>query len=96
VETAAQRGVRSFLIDDASCIQAEWLQGVGTVLLTAGASAPEDLVQDVVGVLRTQFGASIEERQVTYEDLTFELPISVRVLATSKPTASCSARQIGD
>ena len=86
VETAEQRGVRSFLIDDASCLQAEWLEGVGTVLLTAGASAPEDLVQEVVNVLCTRFGASVEERQVTYEALTFELPISVRVLATARPT----------
>ena len=88
VETAEQRGVRSFLIDDASCLQADWLAGVNTVLLTAGASAPEDLVQEVVQVLRSRFGASVEEREVTFEDLTFELPVSVRVLATSKSTAS--------
>jgi 4-hydroxy-3-methylbut-2-enyl diphosphate reductase len=84
VETAEQRGIRSFLIDDASCLQPDWFDGVDTVLLTAGASAPEDLVQEVVRVLRSQFGASVEERQVTYEDLTFELPISVRVLASPK------------
>jgi len=87
VETAEQRGVRSYLIDDASCLQADWFHGVNTVLLTAGASAPEDLVQQVVEVLRSRFCASVEERQVTFEDLTFELPVSVRVLATSKSTA---------
>ena len=88
VETAEQRGVRSFLIDDASCLRHEWFDGgVETVLLTAGASAPEDLVQDVVQVLCTRFGATVEERQVTYEALTFELPVSVRVLASSKATA---------
>ena len=84
VETAEQRGVRSFLIDDASCLENEWFDRVETVLLTAGASAPEDLVQDVLSVLRERFGATVEERQVTYENLTFELPISVRVLAGSK------------
>jgi len=57
------------------------------VLLTAGASAPEDLVQEVLTVLRERFGATVEERQVTFENLTFELPISVRVLAS---TASSS------
>jgi len=62
--------------------------GVKTVLLTAGASAPEDLVQEVVDVLRGRFGATVEEREVTYEHLTFELPISVRVLACSKSAAA--------
>jgi 4-hydroxy-3-methylbut-2-enyl diphosphate reductase len=86
VETAQQRGVRGFLIDDASCLKAEWLDGVETVLLTAGASAPEDLVQEVADVLRTRYHATIEERQITFEDLTFELPVSVRVLASARPS----------
>jgi 4-hydroxy-3-methylbut-2-enyl diphosphate reductase len=88
VETAEQRGVRSYLIDDASCLKAAWLDGVKQVLLTAGASAPEDLVQEVVELLRRRYGASVEEREVTFEHLTFELPVSVRVLANSKSTDS--------
>jgi 4-hydroxy-3-methylbut-2-enyl diphosphate reductase len=84
VETAEQRGVRGFLLDDVSDLRPEWLEGVETLLLTAGASAPEHLVQGVLEFLRTHHGATVEERQVTSEDLDFELPVSLRVLATSR------------
>ncbi|MEA2710255.1 MAG: 4-hydroxy-3-methylbut-2-en-yl diphosphate reductase [Phycisphaerales bacterium] len=88
VETAEQRGVKSYLIDDASCLEQAWLDGVKTVLLTAGASAPEDLVQEVVEVLRSRYGASIEEREVTLETLSFELPVSVRALMNPESAPS--------
>lgn len=84
VETAAQRGVRGYLIDDVSELCDEWLEGVETLVLTAGASAPEHLVQEVLAYLRDGHGATVEEREVTREHLNFELPISLRVLVGSR------------
>jgi 4-hydroxy-3-methylbut-2-enyl diphosphate reductase len=84
VETAEQRGVRGYLIDDVSELRDEWLEGVETLVLTAGASAPEHLVQDVLAHLRDAHDATVEEREVTREHLNFELPISLRILAGSR------------
>jgi 4-hydroxy-3-methylbut-2-enyl diphosphate reductase len=84
VETAEQRGVRGYLIDDVSELRDEWLEGVETLVLTAGASAPEHLVQDVLAHLRHAHHATVEEREVTREHLNFELPISLRILAGSR------------
>jgi 4-hydroxy-3-methylbut-2-en-1-yl diphosphate reductase len=80
VETAEQRGVRGFLIDDVSCVETSWFDGVNTVLITAGASAPEHLVQEVIDLITTRYGATVEERTITTEDLEFELPVSLRRL----------------
>jgi 4-hydroxy-3-methylbut-2-enyl diphosphate reductase len=82
VETAEQRGVRGYLIDDVSDLRDEWLSGVKTLVLTAGASAPEHLVQEVLAYLLREHGATVEEREVTREHLNFELPLSLRVLST--------------
>jgi len=87
VETAEQRGVPGYLIDDVSELRDEWLEGVETLVLTAGASAPEHLVQDVLAHLRRAHNATVEEREVTREHLNFELPISLRVLAGSRDGA---------
>ena len=60
VEIAENRGVRAYLVDDVSEINHDWLKGVKTLLLTAGASAPEDLVQAIIdavaGALRGDGG----------------------------------------
>jgi 4-hydroxy-3-methylbut-2-enyl diphosphate reductase len=50
------------------------LAGVATVGITAGASAPESLVQEVLAALGTRYKLRIEERQVTTEDVIFKLP----------------------
>jgi 4-hydroxy-3-methylbut-2-enyl diphosphate reductase len=50
------------------------LEGVKTVGITAGASAPESLVQEVLAALGKRFDLKIEERQVTQEDVIFKLP----------------------
>jgi 4-hydroxy-3-methylbut-2-enyl diphosphate reductase len=50
------------------------LDGVATVGITAGASAPESLVQEVLAALGQRFALRIEERQVTSEDVIFKLP----------------------
>ena len=73
-EIGTELGTPSYLIDDATALQREWFDGVGTVGLTAGASAPEMLVQGVIEGLR-QFG----EVEVTLlpgvaEDVKFKFP----------------------
>ena len=80
VEIAVNRGVPAHLVDDVFLINFDWFQGVQTVLITAGASAPEDLVQAIVENLKARYGATVEERHVTEEDVHFELPASLRKL----------------
>lgn len=72
-EVARAQGVESHLIDNASEIQPQWLQDVQKVGLTAGASAPEYLVEDVVKYLQGR-GATVEELEVIKEDVSFALP----------------------
>ncbi|HUW79530.1 MAG TPA: 4-hydroxy-3-methylbut-2-enyl diphosphate reductase, partial [Acidocella sp.] len=73
-EIGAELGRPSYLIDDASHLQASWFEGIRTVGLTAGASAPEILVQGVLEGLR-QFGrVEIELLAGTPEDVKFKLP----------------------
>jgi 4-hydroxy-3-methylbut-2-enyl diphosphate reductase len=83
VETAEQCGVRGYLIDDVTGLEDDWLTGE-TVLLTAGASAPEHLVQGVVRFLQDRYGATVEPRHVADEDVQFDLPVSLRVLAGAR------------
>jgi len=80
VEIAENRGIKSYLVDDVSEINRDWLIGVKTLLLTAGASAPEDLVQAIIALLQEQYGATMEDVHVTEEDMHFELPYSLRRL----------------
>jgi 4-hydroxy-3-methylbut-2-enyl diphosphate reductase len=72
-EVARAQGVESHLIDNASEIQPEWLTHVESVGLTAGASAPDYLVEDVVKYLQSR-GATLEELEVIKEDVSFALP----------------------
>lgn len=94
VEIAENRGIRAYLVDDVSHIDFSWFNGVKTLLITAGASAPEDLVQAIVDDLKRRYGATIEERHVTEEDVHFELPASLRKLETAHAAsaAATSAR----
>jgi 4-hydroxy-3-methylbut-2-en-1-yl diphosphate reductase len=74
VEVSKNLGTNSYLIDKAEDIQPEWLDGVGTVAVTAGASAPEVLVQDVVGYLQSKGYGSVDEVEVMPENVRFGLP----------------------
>src|ERR1044071_5062067 len=65
VEIAENRGVKAYLVDDVSEINHDWLKGVKTLLLTAGASAPEDLVQAIITMLKKRYGATVEDAHVT-------------------------------
>jgi 4-hydroxy-3-methylbut-2-enyl diphosphate reductase len=80
-ELARSAGRRAHLIDRASELRDEWFSAADTVLITAGASAPEDHVQDCVEYLRRRFGAEVESRVVREEHVSFPLPRELRVLA---------------
>jgi 4-hydroxy-3-methylbut-2-en-1-yl diphosphate reductase len=78
VELARRHGRPSYLIDDPSDIQPQWLDGVGVVGLTAGASAPPRLVDAVITAL-TQLGpVTVVQRETTRETVHFTLPAAVR------------------
>src|ERR1043166_1669885 len=74
VEVCQKTGVPAYLIDDLREIQPEWLNGVDTVALTAGASAPENLVQELIGSLRARGFGQLEEMEIKEEDVRFNLP----------------------
>lgn len=81
VEVCEQSGVPSYLVDSADNVNPEWLEGVKTVAVTAGASAPEILVQDLVKSL-SRFGFSeMEELSLKDEDVRFSLPSELSVNA---------------
>jgi 4-hydroxy-3-methylbut-2-enyl diphosphate reductase len=81
VERAREAGKSAFLIDDQSEIQPEWFEGKHSVLVTAGASAPEYLVHNLLDRLKRDFNGEVETRTLVEEDVAFELPRSVRSLA---------------
>jgi 4-hydroxy-3-methylbut-2-enyl diphosphate reductase len=73
-EVAEGAGARAYLIDDASQIDPAWLEGVRCVAITAGASAPEHLVQGVVAYFRALGVEQIDEIEAVEEKVTFTLP----------------------
>ena len=81
VERALDAGKPAYLIDDATELDPTWFDGKQLVLVTAGASAPEHLVSDLVQKLQHDFGGEIETRTLLEESISFELPKSVRSLA---------------
>ena len=68
------------LIDGVSEIREEWFRDVETVLITAGASAPEEVVQECIDYLQRNFGATIREETIREESVHFPLPKSLREL----------------
>ncbi|MBS6047894.1 MAG: 4-hydroxy-3-methylbut-2-enyl diphosphate reductase [Haemophilus haemolyticus] len=78
-ELASRMGVKSQLLDDPSDIKADWFNDVKTIGITAGASAPEELVQSIISRLK-EFGANtIEELQGLEENMFFEVPKELRI-----------------
>jgi 4-hydroxy-3-methylbut-2-enyl diphosphate reductase len=80
VEVAKERGARSHLIDNETEVREEWLEGVETVGITSGASAPEELVQRLVEFFRTRGADEVSEVEVTEEAVRFMLPRDIREL----------------
>ena len=75
VEVAVRAGADDArLIDDAGQIDWAWFEGVGTVGVTAGASAPEPLIEAVVDAIRARFDATVTEDDGARETVTFKLP----------------------
>jgi len=77
-EIAEACGTPARLIDDKSELEPAWLEGVGTLLITAGASAPEDLAQDLVLELIDLYGGEVEQHDIHGEAVEFGLPGTLR------------------
>jgi 4-hydroxy-3-methylbut-2-enyl diphosphate reductase len=86
-ELAEKRGKRAYLIDGADDIDPEWLGKKDVIGVTAGASAPEVLVEDVVERLRTLGADEVIDRHGTQENVVFVLPKNLRKLSEKKTAA---------
>ena len=73
-ELSKKHGTQAYLIDGVEDIQSEWLQDVNNIGVTAGASAPEVLVQEVVTFLKDQTQGQVIEESGELENITFSLP----------------------
>ena len=74
VEVCQKIGVPAYLIDDLEEVRSEWLADIQTVAVTAGASAPENLVQELIGSLQARGFNELEEMEIKEEDVRFNLP----------------------
>jgi 4-hydroxy-3-methylbut-2-enyl diphosphate reductase len=81
-ELARERGVTAHLIDGAKDIDPAWFEGVESVLITAGASAPESVVQECVEFLQERYDATVESHSIREEEVHFPLPRELRALAS--------------
>ncbi len=90
VEVARNLATQAHLIDSFKNIKPEWLEGVKTIALTAGASAPECLVEEVVSFLAGQGFTNVQELEVMPENVRFGLPPEIVEAIASAP-ASASA-----
>lgn len=77
-ELAERLGTKAYLLDDASQLQEEWFIGINTVGVTAGASAPEVLVQSVIDRLYQLGGRELKQMDGVEENTVFEVPIELR------------------
>jgi 4-hydroxy-3-methylbut-2-en-1-yl diphosphate reductase len=88
VEVSTNLGTPSYLIDTADDIKPEWLNGKKNVALTAGASAPEILVEQVVEFLKHKGFNSIREVEVMPENVRFGLPPEIVETIAAAPAAA--------
>lgn len=77
-ELAEKMGTKAYLIDDASCLEPEWFAGVAKVGVTAGASAPEILVKNVITRLKEFGGETVIENPGEPENVVFAVPVELR------------------
>lgn len=82
-ELAEKMGTPAYLIDDDTCMEKEWFTSAKVVGVTAGASAPDILVQNVVKQLQSWGGETVEERSGREENVTFSIPPELRVTEVS-------------
>jgi 4-hydroxy-3-methylbut-2-en-1-yl diphosphate reductase len=83
VEVAREHGAASHLIDNHTQVQEEWLEGVETVGITSGASAPEELVEQLVELFRERGAEDVSELRTVHEDVRFMLPKKIREVAAA-------------
>jgi 4-hydroxy-3-methylbut-2-enyl diphosphate reductase len=79
VDVTRDLGTDAYLIDNASQVKEEWLEGKPVVGITSGASAPDELVQNLVQVFRDRGTTDIGELEVIQENMRFMLPKEIRV-----------------
>jgi len=94
VEVCGKSGVPAYLIDDRTFLRDEWFVGVNTISVTAGASAPEHLVQELIEALQDKGFATLEEVDIVEEDVRFHLPqelqqgvVRLHTISTSTPAS---------
>jgi len=92
VEVARAQGVPAYLIDGPEEINLDWLEGVSTLLITAGASVPEELVASTVEWVSRHFEVSIEEPVIKEESTRFQLPPELR-FSRAEPLEKSSLHQ---
>jgi 4-hydroxy-3-methylbut-2-enyl diphosphate reductase len=88
VEVSKNSGVPAYLVDDAREVNPSWLEGVSTVAVTAGASAPEHLVRELIAALKQHGFAKLEEMDLKEEDVRFTLPAQLTHVARRLTTIS--------
>ncbi len=88
VEVSKNSGVPAYLVDDASEVDPAWLEGVKTVAVTAGASAPEHLVTELIAALKRHGFDRLEEMDLKEEDVRFTLPAQLTHVARRLTTIS--------
>jgi 4-hydroxy-3-methylbut-2-enyl diphosphate reductase len=91
-ELGEQCGINSYLIDSAADINPAWLKDVKAIGITAGASAPEVLVEEVVAYLKTYGTAKVEDLTVIEEDVEFLLPKELITIAPVNKSVAAPAR----
>lgn len=84
LEKGLSQNVRSYLVDGVDELQREWFSNVETVVVTAGASAPESAVIECVNFLRDHFQASISEAVLRDEKVQFSLPRELQLLRSAE------------
>lgn len=80
VDVTRDLGTEAHLIDNASQLQESWLEGKRTIGITSGASAPDELVQNLVQMFRDRGTTDISELDVTQENMRFMLPKEIRAV----------------
>ena len=87
-EVAKNQGVDAYMVDNASFLQAEWLHGKRKIGVSAGASAPEVLVKEVIAALQTMGAQQVEELQGVVENVVFQLPKNLLTAIKARETGT--------
>jgi 4-hydroxy-3-methylbut-2-enyl diphosphate reductase len=92
-EIGDEMGVPSYLVDDGAGVDSAWLDGVSAVGITAGASAPDELVEDVIAALRRWRTVEVSNLDGVVENIEFALPAELRAPRTERARALSAAAE---